>query len=486
MSKNSKTTRRDFLKTSGVIAAGAAAATSTLNVARTAYAQGSDLIQLALVGCGGRGSGVVRDRLQVGDNAKVVAIADAFEYRTKNVANDLRNNLKDKTDLPDERIFYGLDAFKKAIDCLKPGDQALIATMPGWRPQHYKYAIDKGVHVFMEKPLCTDAPGYRSLMETNKKADEKKLKVGVGLQRRYEPHYYNWISKIAEGLLGDVQYTRVFWNGDTPWCRTRNPNQTELQWQMENWYHFVWLCGDNICEQHVHNLDIGLWIHGKGDKMAHPVRANAMGGRQNMALPFDLMKQAPSFYDDRDAWFKWLNSEDVKSALGAIRRFGQAFDHFFVEYEFEDGSHMYSQCRHIPRTWGNVSEHAYGTKGYGQPGWINDNSKTTIWRNEEKVPKGPYQWEHDKLVESIRGDKPHNDGWYGAQASMTAVLGRMAAFSGQNISWDEAVQNGKTEMPVDGVWDWDADAPVKPDENGFYEGSVAKAGQYDWRNRRSR
>lgn len=473
MSEKSKTNRRDFLKTSGVLAAGAA----TLSVARGAHAQGSDQIQLCLIGCGGRGQGCIEDRLQVGDNAKLVAISDAFDYRTNNAANKFRGDnfkFKNQVDLPDDRIFSGLDAYKKAIDCLKPGDQVIVATMPGFRPQHYKYAIEKGCHIFMEKPLCTDAPGFRSLMETNKLADEKGLKVGVGLQRRYEPHYYNWIDKIAEGALGDIQYSRVFWNGDTPWCRQRNPNQTELQFQLDNWYHFIWLCGDNICEQHVHNLDIGLWIHGKGDKMAHPVEANAMGGRQEQALPFNLLKEAPPF-EDRDEWFKWYNDKK-----GAIRRMGQAWDHYFIEYKFSDGSHMYSQCRHIPRCWGHVAEYAYGTNGYGQPGWINDNAGKTVWRNEEKAKKGPYQWEHDVLVDCIRNDKPRNDGWYGAHASMAAVLGRMAAQSGQLIKWDDAVKNGKAEMPVDGVWDWNDKAPVNPDANGFYEGSVARAGVFKW------
>ena len=185
MTKKSSPSRREFLKTTGVIATGATLA-SGLTIGRSAHAAGSDLIQLALVGCGGRGGGAIFERLQVGDNVKVVAIADAFQYRADTVAKRLRNDekSKNKLDLPDERIFVGLDGYKKAIDCLNKKDQVLIATVPGFRPLQYRYAVEKGVHVFMEKPLFTDAAGYNHLIETNKMADERGLKVCVGLQRR--------------------------------------------------------------------------------------------------------------------------------------------------------------------------------------------------------------------------------------------------------------------------------------------------------------
>ena len=477
MTKKTKTSRRDFLKTTGILAAGATLV-SGVTIERSAHAAGDDLIQLALVGCGGRGSQAIRDRLQVNDNAKVIAVADAFDYRANNAAKGLREDREwnGKVDLPAERVFAGLDSYKKAIDCLKPGDAVLIATMPGFRPMHYRYAVEKGVHVFMEKPLFTDAAGYNHLMESNKMADEKGLKVTVGLQRHYEPQYYNWIKQIADGAIGDVSFTRVYWNNAGIWCKERNANQTELQWQMENWYHFVYLCGDNICEQHVHNIDVGNWLHGKGDKMSHPVAANGQGGRQNPAGPLELLQQAPPF-ENKTEWFKWYNANKKR-----FDRFGQAWDHFFIEYTFGDGSRMFSQCRHVGDCWNPVEENVHGTKGHGRVGVLYDSENNEIWKNTEKVPKGPFKWEHDMHVKSIRENTPHNDGWHGAMATMTAVLGRMAAFSGQVVTWDDAVAPGKakSEMPLEGFASWDDPTPVKPDANGFYEGSVAKPGVYKW------
>ncbi len=479
MKKNSTSSRRDFLKTTGALAAGATLV-GGLGLDRSAHAAGSDQMKLALVGCGGRGRGAIMDRLQVGDNVKVVAIADAFEGNAKNVANTLyKENEKDgapakgKIDLTDDRVFSGFDGYRKAIDCLSPGDQVVIATTPGFRPYHYRYAIEKGVHVFMEKPLFTDAPGFRHVMETNKMADEKGLKVCVGLQRRYEPHYYNWAKQIADGKIGDVSFSRVYWNGGGIWCRPRQQGDTEMTYQMRNWYHFVWLCGDNICEQHVHNLDIGNWIHGKGDKMAHPVTANAQGGRQNPACPDDLRRTAPP-YADKDAWWAWYEKNK-----GACNRYGQAWDHFFIEFTYPDGSKMFSQCRHIAKCWDSVSEHIHGTNGTGGPGWLKDREGKEIWKNDEKAQKGPYQWEHDCQVKAIREGLPMNDGYFAAHATMIAVFGRLAAFSGKELKWDDAVSKGVPYMLPEDKLGWDANPPVMPDEDGFYEKSVAKQGVFN-------
>ncbi|MGL4595700.1 MAG: Gfo/Idh/MocA family oxidoreductase [Thermoguttaceae bacterium] len=474
MTEKKQTSRRNFLKTTSVLATGATML-GGLGVARSAHAAGSDQIKIALIGCGGRGSGAIRDRLQVGDNAKVVAIADAFDWRTKNLAKGLLEDekYKEKVDLPEDRIFAGIDAFKKAIDCLEPGDQVVIATPPGLRPFQYRAAVEKGCHVFTEKPMFTDAFGYRHTMETNKMADEKNLKVCVGLQRRYEPHYYNWIKKIADGEIGDLSYSRVYWNGGGIWCQKRDPNESEMNYQMKNWYHFVWLCGDNICEQHVHNLDVGLWLHGKGDDMCHPVSANAQGGRTFKAGPEDLMRQAPSFTNDRPAWDEWYTKNK-----NAFNRHGQAWDHFCVEYTFPDGSHMFSQCRHIANTWTPVTEFAHGTKGFGQAGWLKDASGKEIWKNDEKAVKGPYQWEHDCHVKAIRENTPMNNGYYAAQATMTAVFGREAAFCGQELKWDDFVARGCELIPKECYSSFDQIPPVKPDDDGFYESSVAVQGKY--------
>ncbi|MDR0520797.1 MAG: Gfo/Idh/MocA family oxidoreductase [Planctomycetaceae bacterium] len=477
-----QTTRRRFLKTSGLLTAGAAL-TSGLTIAQSAHAAGSDEIKIALIGCGGRGSSAVRDRAQVGDNFKVVAVADAFEDGAKNCAKGLRNDagkdgspLKGKVTLPEDNVFHGLDAYKKAIACLNPGDQVILASPPGFRPYHYRAAVEKGCHVFMEKPVCIDAPGFRHVMETNKMADEKGLKVVVGFQRRVEKLYYDWVKEIHAGKIGQVQFTRVYWNGSGIWCRNREPGEYELNFQIRNWYHFVWLCGDNIVEQHAHNLDIGNWIHGKGDKMAHPTEANAMGDRTIKAGPAALMRQAPPF-SDRNAWDEWYQKN-----RGAFYRHGQAWDQFFAEYTYGDGSKMYSQCRHIKNTWNNVSESVYGTAGTGKPGHLLDLDSKNVWKVAGKQPKGAYQWEHDLLVKAVREGQPIEAGcdpYSAAMSCMTAVLGREAAFCGKVVKWDELVEKGKPYFPNGEITNWDQAAPVQPDADGFYESTVPVPGVYN-------
>jgi len=482
-----QTSRRQFLKTSSVLTAGATLV-GGLTISQSAHAAGSDEIKLALIGCGGRGGGAIRDRVQVGDNVKVVAVADAFEGNAKNAANNIRNDANEegntlykKVDLPEDRVFHGLDAYKKAIACLNPGDQVVIATPPGFRPYQYRAAVEKGLHVFMEKPIFVDAPGFRHTMETNKMAEEQNLKVCVGFHLRAEPRRYNLIEQIHAGKIGTLQYTRVFYNIGGIWCRNREPGESELRFQVRNWYHFPWVCGDNIVEQHVHNIDLANWIHSKGDRMAHPIEANAQGGRTFRAGPEELLRQAPLF-SDRKAWDEWYQKNRQ-----VFFRHGQAWDHFFVEFTYANGSRMYSQCRHIGNTWNQIGEFAYGTAGSGSviglppagQGQLVGLDGQVIWTNTEQVPKGPHQWEHDIHVKAIREDTPKHDGYYAAMASMTAVLGREAAYSGRVIKWDELVEKGRSYFPDGEITSWDQVAPVQPDADGFYESSVPVPGVYN-------
>ena len=475
----SKTTsRRQFLKTSTVLSAGAAMAGS-LTIAQSAHAAGSDEMKVALIGAGGRAGGAIRDRVQVGDNVKVVAVADVFEDRARIVARDIRrdganseNRMYGKVDLPEDRVFGGFGSYKDAIACLDPGDGVVIAHQPGLHPFTYRAAIERGCHVFIEKPICVDAPGFNHVMETNRMADEKNLKVCVGFQRRYDPRWYNWVEQIHAGRIGDVMYTRVFWNSGGIWCRQRNPGEGELAFQLRNWYHFVWLCGENIAEQHCHNIDVGNWIHGKGDRMSHPVEANAMGGRLFKAGPEELMRQAPPF-SDRVAWDEWY-----QPIRGRFNRHGQAWDHFFVEFVYADGSRMYSQCRHIPNTWDQQTEFAYGITGNGTPGQLRNRANEQIWRNEESIPKGSMQWEHDMHVKAIREDTPMNDGYHSAIACMVAILGREAAYCGRVVTWDDLVARGRSYLPDGELTSFDQDPPVLPDADGFYESSVPVPGAY--------
>lgn len=406
--------RRDFLKTS-TIAAGAAA--GSLAIGRSAHAAGSDVIKIALIGCGGRGTGAAANCLNVQkliqEKIQLVAVADAFADRAKSTLAQLKNQgYSDQMDVPEDRVFVGLDAYQKAIDC--GVDMVLLATPPGFRPWHYAAAIKAGKHVFMEKPCCTDAPGYRSLVETNKQADEKGLKVVVGLQRHHQADYIKGIQEIHDGKLGDLRFLRVYWNGSGGGAhdigkRPQNDPQ-EMAFQIRNWGCFLWLYGDNIVEQHVHNIDIANWVMAKeGDpKVAHPVEANGMGGRVN-----------PGNY-------------------------GDIFDHHSVEFTYADGTKVFSQCRHIQGTWDQVNEFVHGSKS----------SRTAATGGGPKLESGnPYDQEHVDLVKAIRKGTPLNEGWFGAVSSMTAVFGRMATYSGQVVTWDDAVSKGPAESPEQIAWD---------------------------------
>jgi myo-inositol 2-dehydrogenase / D-chiro-inositol 1-dehydrogenase len=426
MSSEHKNTRRDFLKKSSMLTAGIALA-GGLNFARSAHAAGSDELKACLIGCGGRGMGAAHDCLGSVEGVKIIAVADAFEDRAKGAVGELVGSFKDKVDLPADRVFVGFDAYQKAIDC--GVDLVLMATPPGFRPIHYAAAIKAGKHVFMEKPCCIDAPGYRSLQESNKLADEKGLKVVVGLQRRHQKPYVQGIKKIHDGAIGDITFMRAYWNGGAIWVRERKPEMTEMEYQMRNWYHFVWLCGDHIVEQHVHNLDVCNWAisHKLGVKDAHPVTAAGMGSchcRNNKGI-------------------------------------GQIYDNHVVEYTYSDGTKLFSQCRQQDNTWESVSEHIHGTKGESNA-------------QSGRGGRNPYEQEHIDLVEAIRKNEPLNDGWHAAASSFTAVFGRMATYSGKEVNWDDAVKSGPNEMPAN--YAFDAPPPVTPDKDGNYP--MAVPGEY--------
>lgn len=444
MSDTKTASRRDFLKASSVAFAGAALA-SGLSVARSAHAAGSGEMKVVLIGCGGRGQGAIRDCIKAGEatgtKIRLIAVADAFEDNARGAVTRLKeeDEFKACVDVPDDRIFWNFDCYEKAIAA--GPDMVLLATPPGLRPIHYKAAIDAGKHVFMEKPCCVDAPGYRSMVETNKAADAKGLKVGVGLQRHHEPRYQETIQRIKDGLIGDVKFLRAYWNDAGVWVRDRagleknlGRKLTEMEYQVRNWYYFVWLCGDHICEQHVHNMDVCNWVKG-----GHPVEANGMGGRQ------------------------------VRKG----KDLGTIFDHHFIEFTYQDGTKLFSQCRHIPRAWSQVHEFAHGTKGWADvSGKIEGENQ---WRFEGQRPN-PYVQEHIDLQNAIAKNQPFNEGHYGADSSFTAVLGRMATYSGQIITWDDAVAKGPSEMPQ--TFAWDAKPPVLPDDSGSYEHAVPMPGMY--------
>lgn len=424
--------RRDFLVNSSKLAVATAAAAS-LDVARTAHAAGDETLKIALIGCGGRGTAAAVQCLNVPGPMKLVAVADAFDDAAQKAAASLKRQHPAKVNLPPDRVFSGFDCFEKAI--ASGVDLVLLCTPPGFRPMQYRAAIEAGKHVFMEKPCCVDAPGYRSLLETNKLADQKNCKVVVGLNIRHTPSYLETVKRIHDGAVGPVQFLRAYGNNAGVWVRPRKPGQTEMEYQMRNWYYFVWLSGDLNVEQHVHMLDLANWAHGE----KHPIEANGMGGRQ------------------------------VRKG----KEYGHIYDHHSVEYTYADGTKLFSECRHIPGCWGSGSVYAHGPGGQANcSGTIEGRN---AWRYEGPKVDG-HQQEHDDLVRFIRENIPHNEGPYGATSSFTAILGRMATYSGQVVRWDDAVAKGPNEMPQQ--YAWDAKPPLLPGPDGSYEHAVAVPGVY--------
>jgi myo-inositol 2-dehydrogenase / D-chiro-inositol 1-dehydrogenase len=423
--------RRSFLKTGTALAAGAAVA-GQLSIAQGAHAFGSDEIKIGLIGCGGRGTGAAGQALNTsGGGVKLVAVADAFENNANQVVESLKKSHAGKVDVKDDKKFSGLLAYKQMIessDC----DLVILATPPGFRPLHFETAINAGKHVFMEKPVASDAPGVRRVLAANEIAKQKGLAVQVGLQRRHQTHYQEMVKRIHDGIIGDVVYARAYWNGAGVWTRPRKPNQTELNYQCNNWYYFNWLSGDHIVEQHIHNLDVVNWVL-KG----YPIDAQGQGGRQ--------------------------------VRVGAET--GQIFDHHFVEYGYEGNIRMLSQCRHMADCWSSVTEHFHGTKGYtfsdtGQA-MIYDNSGKVLWASEGEGEDG-WQEEHHDMFAAIRAGEIPNEGEYAAKSTMTAILGRLATYSGRLITWKEAFESKLALADFDSLTNWDIEAPVKPDEDGNY------------------
>jgi myo-inositol 2-dehydrogenase/D-chiro-inositol 1-dehydrogenase len=424
--------RRDFLRDSAAVIAGGAMVGS-LSFAKAAHAAGDETIKIALIGCGGRGSGAAKQALSTSGPVKLIAMADVFQDRLDGSLRELmsQEGVKDRIDVPDERKFVGFDAYQKALAA--GPDLVILATPPGFRPFHFEAAVNAGKHVFMEKPVATDAPGVRRVLAAAQEAKKKNLGVGVGLQRRHQNIYLETIKRLQDGAIGDIVATRVYWNGSTPWVHKRaeldakyGHKLSEMEYQMRNWYYFTWICGDHIVEQHIHNMDVSNWL-----KNAHPVKANGMGGCQ--------VRKGPDY--------------------------GETFDHHAVEFEYADGSRMYSQCRHIPGCWNSVSEFAVGSKGTANAhGQIKPHGSDG-WRYRGPQPD-PYQVEHDDLFASIRAGKPLNEGEWGATSTMTAIMGRMCTYGGKEVTWDEAL-NSKIELqPTE--FSFNATPRSLPDANGLY------------------
>ena len=434
-----ESSRRTFLKAGAASWAGAALTGVTPSLV---HAAGSETIKVALIGCGNRGAGAGVQAVSTEGPVKLWAMADAFPDRLEGCLEVMKRGFQrtydrdasagvaDRIDVPPERRFVGLDAYRKAID--SGVDVVLLCEPPGFRPKHFEYAIKAGKHVFMEKPVATDVIGVKRVLAAAAEAKAKGLKVGVGLQRHHEPVYHQAIEQYRDGAIGELMSMRCYWNTGFPGKTTvARGDMTELEYQIRNWYFFTWLSGDHICEQHVHNLDVCNWVRGD-----HPVEAQGVGGRQ----------------------------------MRVGKEYGDIYDHHMVEFTYADGMTMHSQCRQIPSCWNQVGESLLGTRGtlhMAVAASVEVEGKRT-WRSKQSPHgrKGAYQIEHDVLFDAIRTGKPHNEAEYGALSTMTGVLGRMATYTGRVVTWDQAMASDQN-LTTD-VEDWSAAAPVNPRDDGSY------------------
>ncbi len=430
------TSRRSFLKYSS--AALGASVLPSLAMAKPALegkeqvptnAFGDKELRIALVGCGGRGTGAASQALHTADGdlgpVKLVAMADAFADRLEGSLGELTGWQPEQVDVPEERRFVGFDAYKKVM--AEDVDLVVLATPPGFRPIHFEHAIAQGKHVFMEKPVAVDAAGVRKVLTAARQADDKGLKVGVGLQRRHQQRYLETIQRLKDGAIGELTMLRCYWNSGGVWVRPREEGQSEMTYQMRNWYYFNWLCGDHIAEQHIHNLDVCNWLVGD-----YPVEAQGQGGRL------------------------------VRTGIDH----GEIFDHHMVEFTYASGLKMLSQCRHMPGTRSTVNEFAHGTRGTANIGGANiESAGGWSWRFRGDEAN-PYQVEHNDLFTAIRNGLPYNEAEVGAKSTMTSILGRMATYSGQVVRWDDAIDSAQDLSPA--AYAFDAPPPVLPDEDGRY------------------
>jgi predicted dehydrogenase len=397
-------TRRTFVQTT-------AAATAARVFPGGAYVAGSDVIRVGLVGCGGRGTGAARDCLRSSDGVELVALGDLTSDRLAQCRTQLEKaGAEDpafaaKYRVTDDRCFTGFDAYQKVL--ASDVHLVILATPPGFRPVHLAAAVAADKHIFAEKPVAVDPAGVRSVLATYELAVKKGLGIGVGTQRRHQAEYLATIARIRDGAIGDVVSGQVFWNQGGLWSREPQPDWTPAEWQIRNWLYFTWLSGDHIVEQHVHNIDVANWVIG-----AHPVKATGIGGRQWRTAP----------------------------------RFGHIYDHFAVDFEYANGARVMSMCRQIDGTRGRVGEHFLGTRGSSDAAGIIAGPSAWAWEKPEK-PVSPFVQEHTDLIASIRSGKPYNELKQIAESTLSAIMGREAAYTGQELTWDEVLNAAQDLTP---------------------------------------
>jgi myo-inositol 2-dehydrogenase/D-chiro-inositol 1-dehydrogenase len=420
------TSRRQFLKTSSAAALGGIVA-ANLSFPEKTFAQNSDTIRVGLIGCGGRGTGAAREALNADKNAILTAVADVFPDKIKGSLATLKNvpGLGDKVNVDPGSSFIGFDAYQKVID--SGVDLVILTTPPGFRPQHLKAAIDAGKHVFCEKPMATDAPGLRSVLASVEEAKKRKLALVAGFCWRYHSSRREFFKQIHDGAIGDIRaiYATYYTSPVKPMpaANTRRPGVTDLEWQLRNWYNFVWLCGDGLVEQAVHSIDKVAWAM----KDVPPLKAVAVGGRQTP------------------------NNE------------GNIYDHFEINYEYAAGVRAFLGCRQQNNCYSETRDYLMGTKGLGNIGGRRAEVEITgekSWHYEGPRPLDMYQVEHNELFASIRAGKPINDGARMCSSTLMGLMGRMAAYTGQEVTWEQALES--TEILVPEKLYWNMNLPIAP------------------------
>ncbi len=415
-------TRRQFLHRSAAVATGIAAF-GTLAAPGRVHAAGDDMLKVGLIGCGGRGSGAALNALNAHPGNRLVAMADLFEDKVRGSRDRLKKLKPDQVQVDDDHCFVGFEGYRHVI---ASADVVVIACASRFHPQYLKAAIDAGKHVFVEKPHALDPPGIRLVQATCDEAEKKGLAVVSGLCWRYHYGVRETIQRVLDGAIGQIVAVQENYMRSPYHLHEHTPGQSEIEYQYRNWYHFNWLSGDDICQSLIHSMDKGSWV--LGDRP--PVAAYGQGGR----------------------------------AASHGRMYGDVFDHFSIVYEYDDGARMYGVGRAQTNCYNEVSDLLIGTKGRcnvikhritGEVNWQYEGPKCNM-----------YDVEHQELFASIRAGKPINNGRYMVISSMLAILGRMVAYSGKRITWEEAIASNDRLGPEH--CDFDTEPPVKPDKDGIY------------------
>jgi myo-inositol 2-dehydrogenase/D-chiro-inositol 1-dehydrogenase len=401
--------RRRFLKTGSVVTAGTIAA-STLVSSRMVHAAGSDILKVGLIGCGGRGMGAAQDAMNADKNAQLVAICDLFPDRAQYAHKVLKNQLGEQFQVAEDRVYHDFDGYQKLI--ASDVDVVLLCTTPHFRPAHLRAAVEAGKHVFCEKPVAVDAPGVRSVLESSEMAKSKGLALVSGLCWRYDYAVKATMDQIKSGAIGDIVSIQENYLTGPLWHRGRKPEWSEMEYQQRNWYYFTWLSGDHNVEQHIHSLDKAMWL--MDDKP--PVKAVGLGGRQVRTGP------------------EW----------------GNIFDHHAVIYEWANGVKCHAYTRQQAGCFNETDDFVYGTKGIARVLQFTVNGEKK-WRYEGEQPS-MYLVEHQELFKSIREGKPINNGTYMCNSTMLAIMGRMACYTGKEITWDMAMNSQENLTPEKYEW----------------------------------